>query len=346
MENSSSILHSKNAISLKPLWFVMIGLVIIESLLAFLPEGIMTQTLRFRMHEIVSLPAPRVQIMGDSVCAAIRAANVAEAAGLPEGSISNYALPGTSPLFTWFTLRRELAAGRSPKFIVYAPHPATLRSPLVERFFGRFATAGEAAELVPQLPLSDTLFGAACRLSYTLRYREELQTVVTQTNLAFFHTMKGPVVSVQASQVKLAETQIPDPNVTLFNKGSLPPRLTAPFSVAPLNLKYIDKFCDLAAEHNIRIAWVSMPTIAALKQGGAGDTSDGRYFALLDGIAARHPNVTVLHRDIDVLPDSYFADQWHLNRYGAMVFSRQLGTWLAPWLEANGLNPSFREGRR
>ena len=137
------------ATSVKPLLLLPIAVVLVEVALRFMSGGFMVRTLHGRMAEIVSLPAPRVQIMGDSVSAAINSANLAEAAGLPVAAVDNYSLPGTSPVFAYYALRRELAAGRTPEEILYAPHPANLETPMIDRFIGRFGTLEECGELIP-----------------------------------------------------------------------------------------------------------------------------------------------------------------------------------------------------
>lgn len=333
MENNSSTSHSKSPVSLKPLGLLIVLLVLGETLLLFLPEGFMTQTMISRLREITSLPAAPVQLMGDSVSAGINPTVVAESAALPAGAVSNYSLPGTSPLFAFFTLRREIAAGRIPKVIIFAPHPANLNAPMIDRFIGRFATPREVMELLAnRVSPAECLFGALCRVSYTLRYREELQSFVTQGNREFFHTWHTPIASV-ATSPSPSPTSEPEPerDPNVFTEGTLAPQLITPFFVAPENAIFIDKFCNLAAAHGIRVAWVSMPTIALLTKRGSGDTRDGKYFAYLESVARRHGNVTILHREIDVMPDADFSDPRHLNRHGAWVFSRQLGEWLGQW---------------
>src|SRR4051812_1184853 len=128
---------------LKPLWITLCALIVIEGALHFAPPGYMVNTLHARMHEIVTLDPAPVQIMGDSVSAGIKASVVAEQLDKPAETVSNYSLPGTSPLFAYATLQRQLAAGQTPRVIVYAPHPAHLGAPMSERFLGRFATASE-----------------------------------------------------------------------------------------------------------------------------------------------------------------------------------------------------------
>jgi hypothetical protein len=328
VESNSSTSHSKTALSLKPLGLLIVLLVLTETAMHFLPEGFMTQTMVSRLREITSLPVAPVQLMGDSVSAAVNPAVVATKAGLPAEAVSNYSLPGTSPLFAYFTLRREIAAGKVPKIIIFAPHPANLNAPMIDRFIGRFATVREAMDLLAnRVSPAECLFGALCRVSYTLRYREELQAFVTQGNRDFFHTWHSPIASIAAAPLPTAEPE-PEQHPNVFTEGTLAPQLITPFFVAPDNAIFIDKFCDLAAAHGIRVLWVSMPTIPLLAKRGSGDTRDGKYFAYLESVARRHGNVTILHREIDIMPDAEFSDARHLNRHGAWVFSQQLGDWL------------------
>jgi hypothetical protein len=274
--------------------------------------------------------------MGDSVSAGIKASVVAEQLGVPATTMSNYSLPGTSPLFAYATLQRQLAAGKAPRVIVYAPHPAHLGAPMSERFLGRFATAGEAWEFARHARIDDTLFGMLCRASYTLRYREELYGVVTQGDLEFFRTMKKPVDSVTASQQPQPEP--PEPPIREpFRVEDLPPMLFAPFAVQRDNERAIDAFCELAAAHDIAVLWVTLPCIPAFTARWAEGPDEAKYYAYLGSLAQRHRNVTILHRDLEAWPDRYFSDARHLNRFGAWKFSQRLGGELAEWLRAHPL---------
>lgn len=320
--------------SLKPFWLTLGALIAIEGALSFAPEGYMVNTLHARMREIVTREAAPVQIMGDSVSAGIKASVIAKQLGQPATTVSNYSLPGTSPLFAHDTLQRQLAAGKAPKVIVYAPHPAHLGAPMVERFLGRFATAGEAWEFARHARIDDTVFGALCRVSYTLRYREELYGVVSQGDLEFFRTMKKPVDSVTASQQEYPEP--PEPSAReAFRAEDLPPTLFAPFAVERDNARSIEAFCELAAAHNIAILWVTLPCIPAFTERWANGPDQAAYYAYLDGLAQRHRNVTILHRDLEAWPDRYFGDARHLNRSGLWKFSQRLGGELVAWMQAH-----------
>lgn len=338
MENNSSTSHFK----IPRIWPIPLTLglfVLIEVLLTLLlPEGLMTNTLHKHLDEIVTLPAAPIQIMGDSVSAALNAAVIAETAQLPEKSVSNYSLPGTSPLFAYFVLKRQIAAGKVPNTIIYAPHPANLGSPMVDRFLGRYVNGSEFLEFARAgVPLSELLFGAACRFSYTVRYREEMQTVVTQGKLDFFQTMSMPVKSVVDAQVRPEPIpQRPTSGIHQFTEENLPPQLRQVFTVDEINAHFIDRFCQLAREHGIEILWVSMPGPRVLDDTKQDRVQREKYYEFLAKLEEKHPNIHLLYPEVDIAPDEQFADVWHLNKYGAYLFSNKLGTRL------KGLNNGSR----
>jgi len=336
VENNSSTSHSRRPFRLGPIWLALGALCAIEGVLSFAPSGYMVNTLRARLTEIVTREAAPIQIMGDSVSAGIRASVISEQLESPSTTVSNYSLPGTSPLFAYCTLQRQLAAGKIPRVIIYAPHPAHLGAPMVERFLGRFATAREAWEFAQHARIGDTLFGALTRVSYTLRYREELYGVLTQGDSEFFRTMKKPVDSVAASQQEFPEP--PEPSAReAFRAEDLPPMLFKPFMAQRDNARYIDAFCDLADAHGIIVLWVTVPCIPAFQERWANGPDQAAYYAYLDGLAQRHLNLAILHREIEAWPDRYFGDARHLNRPGAWKFSQHLGVELAAWLKAHPL---------
>jgi hypothetical protein len=313
------------ATSVKPLLLLPIAVLLVEVALHFMPQGFMVRTLHARMAEIVSLPAPRVQIMGDSVSAAINSANLAEAAGLPVDAVDNYSLPGTSPVFAYYALRRELAAGRTPEEILYAPHPANLETPMIDRFIGRFGTLEECGELIPhRVTAADWLYGAACRVSIAMRYREEFRAAITEGNFGFFSTLRTPVSSVLVSRTKIAGPTAPAGQPAIL-ASDFPAQLSTPFYLDVINATYIDLFFKLAADNGIKVKWVTMPVTALFNERAMGGSAGATYQSLLNGFVARNANVSLLHREIEVYPDDEFADPWHLNQNGALRFSVELG---------------------
>ena len=320
--------------TLTPIWFFLIAVLVIESVLRILPEGFMTRTLQHRAEEIRYLPATSVQLMGDSVSSALRAGQLEHLLG-DKYEVSNYSLPGTSPMFNYFVLKRQLAAGQAPKVIVFAPHPCTWNDPFVDRFMSRFANPGEAAQLLRDgVGFSDWMYGILCRASYTLRYREEFYMALVEGDRGHFETWQKPVTSVQNTRAKItpeamAPTRPPD---TSINPLSLPPALTQPIAIHPDNERYFEQFCDLAAKHDISIVWLTLPEAEVFRKRFPGPERTAAYAPFVERMKARHPNLFPLSTSIPVLPDSHFLDPWHLNAYGAWAFSKDAGLQLAEWL--------------
>lgn len=331
---------------LTALWLFIVGFLAIESILRILPEGSMTRTLRHRSEEILYLPPTRIQFMGDSATNALQVSLIEKFLG-GDHQLSNYALPGTTPLFCYFVLKRQIAAGRAPRVIVFAPHPFTWGDSFMDRFLGRFATPEEAASLLRDgVEFDDWLYGALCRMSYTLRYREELYKLVTQGDMAFINSWKQQIVPVQNTRAKIAddEHQPEEPTRSLLDPNNIPPILSRPISIHPYNEIYLDKFCDLAAANHIQIVWITLPIPELLAKKIPEAERTKVYDAFVNRMVARHPNLHELsaldskNGSISTLPDTHYReDYWHLNPYGSWVFSQRAGQQLAAWLKEHPL---------
>ncbi len=346
METNLSTSHSKPASPaateqrLTPLWLFILGVLLVETFMRVLPEGFNTRTVQHRAEEIRYLPPADIQLMGDSATSAIRVALLERFIG--QGyQVSNYALPGTSPMFNYFVLRRQIAEGKAPKLIVMAPHPFVWGDPLLDRFLARFATPAESGRLLRDgVKLSDWFYGTICRFSYTLRYREEFYKVLTTGDITFFRRLEHPVTSVQNTRAKITEAdQTPsEPKTSVLDARAIPPLLSQPIAIHRYNKMYLEKFCDLAAANGIGIVWLSLPVPELI----LGKTNDAQrtasYAGFLDQMMARHKNLSALSTAVPTLPDTHYVDAWHMNSYGAWVFAQGAAQQLASWLRANPLS--------
>ena len=59
------------------------------------------------------------------------------------------------------------------------------------------------------------------------------------------------------------------------------------------------------------------------------------YQAFVEKKKALHPNLFTTSTGIAEMPDTYYTDPWHMNPYGAWVFSQTAGKQLADWLRDN-----------
>jgi hypothetical protein len=325
-------------IDLTALWLFLVGVFVIESVLRVLPEGYMTRTLQHRAEEIRYLPATSIQVMGDSVSSAIRVRQLEDILGHGY-EVSNYSLPGTSPMFNYFVLQRQISAGEAPKLIVFAPHPCTWGDPFTDRFLARFANPREAAQLLRDgVQFDDWLYGLLCRASYTLRYREDIYVALNKGDRGFFQTWQKPVSSVQNTRAKVSpEEQAPPlPPERKLDPRQLPPSLTRPITIHRDNEFYFDRFCELAARHHIEIVWLTLPEAQVFRDEFPGPERTAAYAPFVARMSARHPNLHVISSEIPVLPDRCFNDPWHMNAYGAWTFSDKAGRQLADWLAQHG----------
>lgn len=319
---------------LTAVWLFIIGVLAIELALHFFPEGFMTRTLVHRTEEMRYLPPTDIQLMGDSATSAVRAGLLEHAIGTGN-SISNYSLPGTSPMFNYFVLRRQIAAKRVPNIIVMAPNPFTWGDPMLDRFLGRFATPAESLRFLrDQREASDWLYGTLCRLSYTLRYREELYKFVTSGDTEFFTTWDRGASSVQNTRAKITpEDRQPDvPTKSSLDLNNIPPLVREPISIHRYNEYYLHKFCSLANANGIRIVWITLPVAESLYPG---DERVATYKEFLARMKSRHPNLHTITAGVPTMPDTYYSDPWHMNAYGTWVFSNAAGAQLSEWLKAN-----------
>lgn len=188
--------------------------------------------------------------------------------------------------------------------------------------------------------LDDWLYGNLCRMSYTLRYREELYKLVTQGDTTFIESWKQQIVSVQNTRAKIANEEIKpeEPVASVLSAGNLPPILTKPISIHPYNEIYLDKLCELAARHGIRIVWLTLPIPELLAKRIPEKERTAVYSDFIARMSAKHKNLFPISPSISTYPDRYYRDPWHLNAYGSWIFSQKTGQQLAEWLKQNPLN--------
>jgi hypothetical protein len=325
---------------LTPLWLFIIGVLVVETAVRVMPEGFMTRTLQHRGEEIRYLPPTDIQLMGDSAASPVLVGILESYIG--QGyEISNYALPGTSPLFNYFSLRRQIAAKKTPKLIVLAPHPFVLGDPLLDRFLARFATPGESARMLRDgVKFGDWFYGTLCRFSYTLRYREEFYKLLTAGDTTFFHRLTDPITSVQNTRAKVTEINLQPavPTHSAINAKNIPPLLSAPIVIHPYNELYLDKFCDLAEANGIRIVWLCLPVPELILGKSRDPKRTANYTDFVNRMKARHKNFSATAATVPTLPDTHFLDAYHMNPYGAWVFTHQTGQQLADWLRTHPLS--------
>lgn len=311
MPNPSSTSSSKAERARRALLISAVFIVILETALAFLPENKLVKTFRAD-----SMPAhgPDWQIMGDSVAkGGILPAQVM--AGLaPDVLVHNGAIAGTGPEFAYFILKRQIALGKAPKAIIYAPSPHTFSSQRIALLVGGYARWGEIASIAGLgVNTPEVAYGLLCKLSYTLRYREQLGSL-----------LRGRRLDAEEQETSASgETQPKH-----FTVATIHPMYKKPFEVAAINRALLEKFLELTEKNHIPVYWFTMPVMPAVAEGRAPHHFDSDYSAFLADLKQRH-NVHILQSEFLVWDEDYFRDMTHLNSTGAKRLSKLLGEKIA-----------------
>lgn len=317
MPKASSTSNSKVHRSRSALLLTAALIVVIETVLAFLPQNKLVKNFR---ADTVPGRAPDWEIFGDSVAQSGLVAQKIAAALPPDTVVHNAAIAGTGPEFPYFILQRQIALGKTPKAIIYAPSPHTFASTRVALVVGGYARWPEIAKIAALgVATPEVAYGVLCKLSYTLRYREELGDL-----------LKGR--RPDAEEQKAAPPGKPSP-AKRFTVASIHPMYKKPFNLADFNAPLLHKFLSLAAEHNVPVYWLTMPVMPAVYESRAPVNFDADYFRFLDSLQQQH-GIRFLQREFLIWDEAGFKDMTHLNAASAERLSQLVGEKLSA-LEKN-----------
>ncbi len=313
MPSPSSIFNFKRQNPLAGLLLFALAVVLIESTLALLPQNSLITS--FRAHHLPE-KAPDWQIMGDSVAAGgIRADQLATHLA-PATNVVNLALSGSGPEFPYFILKRQIATGVTPKAILYAPSPHTFGSERIALLVGAYATWPEIAEIGSAgIEPFEVLYGVTCKLSYSLRHREQLADVLKGRRQP--REKEPATVGAQGTEKVVAHEKS-------FPADKVHPMYKKPFEVAKFNQHFFEKFMTEAQARQIPIHWVSMPTLEVVKEARKPYRFEEDYQAFLKTNGERY-GFHLLMPNSPVFPPQNFEDYTHLNQDGAMIFTDLLG---------------------
>jgi hypothetical protein len=228
--------------------------------------------------------------------------------------VFNAAIPATGPAFSYFILEREVAAGKIPKAIIYAPSPHTFASQREALLVGGFCTWPEIGEvLATRTRFSEAVYGILCKISYSLRNREVIGS--------FF---KSRVAREVQDEYALKTPVGTDPAPRRFTVAQVLPVLKKPFAVRKFNDLMLGKFLKLARANHIPVYWVTMPVLPAVYESRKPFHFDRDYQAFLAELQDRY-GIQVVQKEFLLLDDHDFVDSLHLNRPAAENFTRYLG---------------------
>jgi hypothetical protein len=305
------------------LWTIAV-VVAIELAFTLVPENVMIRTMRWMRAWVVREPAAAVQIHGDSVAqGALFTDEIA--AALPESTrVFNAALQGTGPEFTYFLLRRQIASGHVPRAIVIAHSPHTFVTQRMGVLAGAFLGWSEMPEaLIHGHHFFDTLYGALCKLSFTLRHRDELADLV-RGRRGELATWNNPIPTQTWLRSHMG---VDEAKWEREGKGPLPPLhpvYREPFVPDAGERELLARTLALARAKGVAVYWLTLPEHEAVAAARDSIHFAQSYYRFVDSLAARG-EIRFLRRDFEILPASDFSDYTHLRLPAALKLSREVG---------------------
>jgi hypothetical protein len=247
--------------------------------------------------------------------------------------VTNFAMSGTSPVETYFAVKRVLGCPQPPRLVVIAHSAVKYTS---DNDFWTFSARtgflnyaelrqveGDAKALhdhqldnaqggVPLPPwLRDRLFAAR----FPPLYFSSLVNGFVAAR--YWHNKAAMQASLETSGQALFG-RVPG-SASIADEAE-----NSPFHVLPLTDLYFQRSLALLAAHKVPVVILTMP----LNQATYREMSPqlGRSFdAYLTQRVQRLPNVLLADSRIPCWPNRAFGDAWHFNQAGAEAYSRGLG---------------------
>jgi hypothetical protein len=304
MRNLLFIFSFKNRNPLTAIFLFVIAVVILEIAFSFRPPNTLMQSLR--TNRVATGSVPDWEIMGDSVAQGGIIATQLAGYLSDDQSVTNFAIASTGPEFPYFLLNRQIAAGKAPKKIIYAPSPHTFASKRIAILVGGFCNWREIFEIASSgVQPCEVVYGVLCKVSYTLRHREELKEL--------FKTKKAPATKLETPR---------------YPASRLKPMYKKPFTVEQFNGLFFLKFLTLAQEHNIPIYWVTMPVLPVVSESRKPFNFETDYYRFVDDLEKQF-DVRDLQKKFILFGETDFIDYIHLNSVAAERFTEMLGAKLS-----------------
>lgn len=252
----------------------------------------------------------------------------------------NFAMSGAQPFACYLALRDALASGARPKALVVDYAWTTLGQPASFNEVGLAEVATPIDLAAYALAARDASLLGRMAMAWLLpsyRGRPEVRANVAAA-------VRGAEPGRNPERFLYARNAASNRGAchlgAIGYDGSVDPSNPVMFptdwSCAPACERYIDAFLDLAASRQIPVFWVMPPMAAGARGCWAASGARGRYLGLVEAVAARHANLTIVDATEAAYPVEAFNDPVHLNRDGAVVFSADLGRAIAGRLARDG----------
>ncbi|WP_422927872.1 DUF1574 family protein [Singulisphaera sp. PoT] len=245
----------------------------------------------------------------------------------------NLAFSGGQSSTSYFQLRRVLDSGGRPSAVIVDFYPVLLSHGLEENThrWAQYLSTRECFDLA-RSARDAHLFAwvMAGRLVPSIRYRQGLRELIAARLKGeqpgpsdLIHLLKRNAWSNKGTLVfeKNPKCWMPDDMDAWVRDGFLRDRVGN-----EINMAYLGRFLQLAAEHRIPVFWVVPPDHPKIEARKDLEGINGRYTGLLEKALKKYPNLTVLDARHSNYPANVFYDHSHLDREGATTLSADVAS--------------------
>ncbi len=255
-------------------------------------------------------------------------------------AMMNLAQSGSSPIETFFAVRRLLHCATAPKAVVIA-HGAMkfssdsdywtsfVRNGVLDyadmREVDRDAAALHDTEIL-DLAHGDQIKPALREFLYSMRFPA----------FYFDSLIHGFVAARWQHNRSALRENLSSSGHSLFGTASGSSEIAGEgpnsnFNASPLIDLYFSRTLEMLSKRGVKVIFVTMPvnhaTYVQIPQ-----RLGENFGAYLRGKAAQFPGLHVVGPTIPCWPDEFFGDAWHFNASGAELYSRTFGRWLVEFL--------------
>jgi hypothetical protein len=310
-------------VALRPFaWAAVILLLLELAGRALLPAAPLDVAFTSGRQRIEELPAPPVQLMGDSVVAGGVFAGLI---GSDELGVRNDAVQATTPVHSYFIFKREIETGRRPQYVLLAHHPRTFEQVRVPALIASFARWSEVPDILWTSGGSrDSGYGVLTKMSYLLRHRDQLRVLLTRADT----TWMDPPATTQLADDERISSYLRQRDQADFRLEAPSPQYIElqrrPFVVSKQNDIYFRRLLALAKREQIPVYWVHVPVSPQVRDLRASQGHDAGFKEYLQQFVTSG-ELSLLGAGPLVLPADHFEDWSHVNTAGAIRFSCHIG---------------------
>jgi len=297
------------------LLIVMVLLLMTEGVLYLIRPNLITNFWdKFLINEHVLLDMPgdyKYLIMGDSIQkTGIDPTKVSE-------KILNLGLPGAKPMGLYLLLKRYLRKHSPPKaiFLYIDPEESYDSRILILKYF---TTLPETASIWRDLTWKE-------KGEFLLRYWVSFDTRKNWVTMIGRRARYPHANSVFISEMKKNRGYMPFPNADkeiaedFFTKTGN--RRQDKVSITERDMKYLDKFMELASSKNIKIVLLGLFIPEELHYILSETGFEEDYMKFLRRVARLYPNTYIVEEPITYLFNDCFGDMSHVNHNGSLVYT-------------------------